>query len=132
MGNISSLFWQKQGKIDKIEDHKGIDIGVVQDFLEEILAHEVDENIGENVLDFETDIQSRGDSFTDVNLNLSLDILHTETGEAWVSWSSSWNWRQEIVSNCVKVCIQKVARQDTFPNIAKRPLIYWKTTKKVA
>lgn len=106
MGNISSLFWQKQGKIDKIEDHKGIDIGVVQDFPEEILAHEVDEDIGENVLDFETDIQSRGDSFTDVNLNLSLDILHTETGEVWVSWSSNWNWRQEIVSNCIKVCIQ--------------------------
>ena len=65
-------------EVYKMESEKGIDIGVVQDFREENLGCEEGENIGENVLDSETDSESRGDRFTDFNLNLSLDIVDTE------------------------------------------------------
>ena len=94
-----------------MESEKGIDIGVVQDFREENLGCEEDENIGENVLDSETDSESRGDRFTDFNLNLSLDILDTETDEVDTEFVKALTEIEGKKSfpcpNCTKVCKSK-------------------------
>ena len=94
-----------------MESEKGIDIGVVQDFREENLGCEEGENIGENVLDSETDSESRGDRFTDFNLNLSLDILDTETDEVDTEFVEALTEIEGKKSfpcpNCTKVCKSK-------------------------
>ena len=94
-----------------MEGEKGIHIGVVQDFPEEIPGHEEGENIGVNELDFESDSESQGDSFTDFNLNLSLDILDTKTDEVDTEFLEALNEIEGKKSfpcpNCTKVCKSK-------------------------
>lgn len=93
-----------------MEGKKDVDIGSVQDFPEEIPDAE-GENIGENELDVGTDSESQGDTFTGFNLNLSLDILDTETdevdGEVVEALNEIEGKKSFPCPNCTKVCKSK-------------------------
>ena len=62
-------------------------------------------------MDFESDSESQGDSFTDFNLNLSFDILDTETDEVDSEFLEALNEIEGRKSfpcpNCTKVCKSK-------------------------
>ena len=93
-----------------MESDKEIDIGDVQDFSEEILEDVGCKNIVENQLDLETDSESRDDTFNKglYNLNLSLDILDTETGEVHTEFLEALTEIEGKKSfSCPKVCKSK-------------------------
>ena len=89
----------------------GTDTGIVLDFPEEFAEHEEDENIGKDELDFKTNSESQGDSFTNFNLSLSLDILDTETDEVDSGFLEALTEIEGKKSfpcpNCTKVCESK-------------------------
>ena len=98
-----------------MESDKEIDIGDIQNFSEEIRIDEGCENIVENQLDLETNSESQDDTFNTglYNLNLSLDILDTETDEIDTEFLEALT---EIEGkklfpcpNCTKVLSQRVA-----------------------